>query len=85
MDKSLMSKNSMRVTIALNSGEILNGEINIMNYTRFSDFIESHSDKHIKLYHATRGQTISGSTAKFVLIPKANISYYEPFDEKRNT
>ena len=79
-----MKKRSMRVTIALNSGEILNGEVNIMDYKRFSDFIENHGDQHIKLYAATRGKNILSSAAKFVLIPKTNISYYEPFDEKRN-
>ena len=79
-----MKKNSMRVTVALVTGEMLNGEVNMMNYTRFSDFIENHEEKHIKLYNTTRDHTISGSIAKFVLIPKGNISYYEPFDKKRN-
>jgi len=78
-------KKSMRVTIVLNSGETLNGEINMMNYKRFSDFIEEHEEKHIKLYNTTRVNTITGSIAKFVLIPKTNISYYEPFDKNRNT
>ncbi|RLC03585.1 MAG: hypothetical protein DRH34_05490 [Deltaproteobacteria bacterium] len=79
-----MKKNSMRVTIVLNSGETLNGEINMMDYSRFSDFIENHEEKHVKLYNTTRDHMITGSIAKFVLIPKGNISYYEPFDEKRN-
>ncbi len=79
-----MEKTSMRVTIALNSGEMLNGEVNMMDYSRFSDFIENHEGKHIKLYNTTRNTSITGSIAKFVLIPKKNISYYEPFDKKRN-
>ena len=79
-----MKRNSMRVTIALNSGEIINGEVNMMEYKRFSDFIEEHRGNHIKLYNATRQVGITGSQARFVLIPKSNISYYEPFDDKRN-
>lgn len=79
-----MKANSMKVTIQLNSGEQLNGEINIMEYERFSDFIENDTTSHIKLFNATRGHNITGSMAKFILIPKGNISYFEPFDVKRN-
>lgn len=79
-----MRKNSLRVTIVLNNGETLNGEVNMMDYSRFSDFIENHEEKHVKLYNTTRDHTISGSISKFVLIPKGNICYYEPFDKKRN-
>ena len=59
-------------------------EEGVWEEARFSDFIENHNEKNIKLYHSTRVDNISGSTTKFLLIPKTNISYYEPFDEKRN-
>ncbi len=84
MNKISNKKNSLGVTITLTTGEVLNGSVNILDYKRFSDFIEDHGDKHIKLYHTTVSQNISGSTAKFLLIPKENICYYEPFDKKRN-
>jgi hypothetical protein len=84
MNENSKAKNSMGVTVTLSSGEVLNGKVNTLNYKRFSDFIENHNEKNIKLYHSTRVDNISGSTTKFLLIPKTNISYYEPFDEKRN-
>jgi len=77
-----MEMNSVRVTLVLNGGDTINGFVNIVEYKRFSDFIEAHSAEHIKLFNVTIEDKLPASLINFMLIPKRNIYYYLPFDEQ---
>ena len=77
-----MDMNSVRVTLTLNRGDQINGFVNIVEYKRFSDFIETHPANHIKLFNVTVENKSPGSIINFILIPKRNILYYQPFDEQ---
>ncbi len=77
-----MDMNSVRVTLTLNRGDQINGFVNIVEYKRFSDFIETHPANHIKLFNVTIENKSPGSIINFILIPKRNILYYQPFDEQ---
>jgi hypothetical protein len=79
-----MEMNPIKVRIVLKNGDHLNGEVNLMDYQRFSDFIENHGVKHIKLFNVKQGDDYSDLLIDFLLIPKDNILYYEPFDEKKS-
>jgi hypothetical protein len=79
-----MAMNPIKVRIVLKNGDHLSGEVNIMEFKRFSDFIETHSAKHIKLFNIVRDSDYSDVLIDFLLIPKENIHYYEPFDEKKS-
>ena len=72
----------MRVTLVLNRGDQINGFVNIVEFKRFSDFIETHPGNHIKLFNVTIGNKSPSSIINFLLIPKRNILYYQPFDEQ---
>lgn len=77
-----MSMNSVKVTLILNRGDQINGFVNIVEYKRFSDFIETHPATHIKLFNVTIENKSPDSIINFILIPKKNILYYQPFDEQ---
>jgi len=79
-----MEINPVTVTIVLNSGDQLDGEINIMQFKRCSDFIEEDKAKHIKLFNTKKGNSFSSSYRRFIMIPKINILYYEPVQEVEN-
>ena len=76
--------NQIKVGIVLKNDDHLKGEVNLMEFKRFSDFIESHSGKHIKLFNITKGDEYSDLIIDFLVIPKDNILYYEPFDKQKN-
>lgn len=76
--------NQIKVGIVLKNGDNLKGEVNLMEYKRFSDFIESHGAKHIKLFNIIKGNEYSDLIIDFLVIPKDNILYYEPFDKQEN-
>ena len=76
-----MKTNPKKVTIVLNNGYQLTGEVNILSFDRFSDFIETYTAKHIKLFNVIIGNIPSEPTSNFYIIPKDNILYYEPTDE----
>jgi hypothetical protein len=76
-----MKMNSIKVSIVLNCGDRLTGEVNILEFKRFSDFIEQNSAKHIKLFNTKLDDALYGSAGSFILIPKANILYYQPLEE----
>jgi sRNA-binding regulator protein Hfq len=80
-DYRIMEVNAIQITVTLNNGEQLTGYVNIVGYKRFSDFIEKNEAQHIKLFKTITSQSISSSNARFLLIPKTSISYYEPFDK----
>ena len=75
-----MKENIVKVTLVLNNGDQLNGFVHIIDYKRFSDFIESHPCQHINLFNVTIEDNSSTSIANFVVVPKKNILYYKPFD-----
>jgi hypothetical protein len=77
-----MKENTVKVTLVLNNGDQLNGFVNMIEYKRFSDFIETHPCQHINLFNATIEDSSSTSIANFVVVPKKNILYYMPFDEE---
>jgi len=77
-----MEMNSVKVTLVLKRGDKINGFVHIVEFKRFSDFIETHSAKHIKLFNVTIEGDSPVSLINFLLIPKRNIYYYQPFDEK---
>lgn len=79
-----MEMNQIKVGIVLKNGDNLKGEVNLMEYKRFSDFIESHGAKHIKLFNIIKGNEYSDLIIDFLVIPKDNILYYEPFDKQEN-
>ena len=79
-----MEMNQIKVGVVLKNDDHLKGEVNLMEYKRFSDFIESHSAKHIKLFNITKGDAYSDLIIDFLVIPKDNILYYEPFDKQKN-
>lgn len=66
------------IIVTLMNNIVLEGTVNIMEYNRFSDFIENDKTTHIKLYNARKESSIAGATKRFVLIPKANVAWYEP-------
>ncbi len=76
----MMELNKLEIVVTLVTGEVIIGEINLMGYKRFSDFIEKNHDHHIKLFNARGNHAISGSKPRFLVIPKVNICYYEPDD-----
>ena len=78
-----MKMNSINVSIVLNSGDRLTGEVNILEFKRFSDFIEQNSAKHIKLFNTKLDDALYESAGAFLLIPKANIRYYIPLEETK--
>ena len=73
--------NSIKVSIVLISGDRLTGEVNIIEFNRFSDFIEQCSAKHIKLFNTKLDNVLYGSAGSFILIPRSNILYYQPLEE----
>jgi hypothetical protein len=78
----MMKMNSIKVSIVLNCGDRLTGEVNILEFKRFSDFIEQNSAKHIKLFNTKLDNALLFESAgAFILIPKTNIRYYEPLEE----
>ena len=77
-----MAINSVRVALVLKQGDKINGFVNIVEYKRFSDFIETHPANHIRLFNVTIEDKSPGSIINFILIPKKNILYYQPFDEQ---
>nr|WP_319396914.1 hypothetical protein [uncultured Desulfobacter sp.] len=71
----------VEVIITLDNGDELAGSINMINYKRFSDYIENHDNSHIKLFQAKKNKgAIKGGLKKFLLIPKSKICIYEPFE-----
>lgn len=68
----------IEVLVVLRSGKQLEGTINMIDFKRFSDFIEANNQKHIKLYNATKSSGIKGGPTRFLLIPKASVDWYEP-------
>lgn len=76
-----MKMNSVGVTIVLINGDLLNGDVNIVEFKRFSDFIESHPAKHVKLFNVTKDNSYADTIINFILIPKEKILYYQPFDD----
>ncbi|MDT8378299.1 MAG: hypothetical protein RQ739_05350 [Desulfotignum sp.] len=78
-----MKMNSINVSIVLNSGDRLTGEVNILEFKRFSDFIEQNSAKHIKLFNTKLDDALYESAGAFLLIPKTNIRYYIPLEETK--
>ncbi|MCG8551060.1 MAG: hypothetical protein MI799_11725 [Desulfobacterales bacterium] len=71
----------IEVIITLDNGEELVGNINMINYKRFSDYIENHDTSYIKLFQAKKNKgAITGGLKKFLLIPKSKICMYEPFE-----
>jgi len=81
MEMNSTKMNPIRVTIVLNCGDQVTGEINIMSFKRFSDFIETHGAKHLKVFNITKDMNTSDLIADFFLIPKTNIRYYQSFGE----
>ncbi len=77
-----MEMKPVKVTLILTNGDRISGFVNIMEYKRFSDFIESSSSKHIKLFNAAIEKNSQNSIVNFILIPKKNILYYQPHDEQ---
>jgi hypothetical protein len=78
-----MEMNPIKVRMVLKNGDDLNGEVNLLHYKRFSDFIETHGAKHIKLFNIIKGNDYSDVLIDFLVIPKDNILYYEPFDKEK--
>ena len=79
-----MGMNPIKVRMVLKNSDNLNGEVNLMDYKRFSDFIETHGAKHIKLFNVRQGNDYSDSLIDSLIIPKDNVLYYEPFDKKES-
>lgn len=75
-----MGMKSVKVTLVLTNGDRINGFVNIMEYKRFSDFVETSSSKHLKLFNANIEENSQDSIVNFILIPKNNILYYQPHD-----
>jgi len=73
----------VNVIIGLDNNVEYNGKINIVDFKRFSDFIEKNKENNIKLFDV-KSSKITGVSKKFLIIPKAKICFYEPFDEKRS-
>jgi len=76
-----MKMNSIKLSIVLISGDRLTGEVNILEFKRFSDFIEQCSAKHIKLFNTKLDNALYGSAGTFILIPRTHILYYQPLEE----
>jgi hypothetical protein len=76
----MMDMNLVKLSIVLNCGDRLTGEVNIVDFKRFSDFIEQIDLKHIKLFNTKLDDFIHESARAFFLIPKKNIRYYIPLD-----
>lgn len=70
--------NFVSVTITLINGKTLNGAVNISNYNRFSDFIDKHESKYIRLVNVKNHSDIAGFTQNFLLISKSKVIYYCP-------
>ena len=79
-----MGMNQIKVGMVLKNGDRLKGEVNLMEYKRFSDFIENYGGKYIKLFNIIKCDDYSDSAIDFLLIPKDNILYYEPFAKQKN-
>ena len=77
-----MEMKPVKVMLVLTNGDRISGFVNIMEYKRFSDFIESSSLKHIKLFNAAVEENAQNTIVNFILIPKKNILYYQPYDEE---
>lgn len=82
----VMSMNSVKLTLVLNNGDHLTGFVNILEFSRFSDFIENHPGEHIKLFNVAlkdnRLPAPQETIANFILVPKRNVLYYHPHDEQ---
>ncbi|MBF0229411.1 MAG: hypothetical protein HQK63_07450 [Desulfamplus sp.] len=76
------NKREVLVTILLKSGRELQGKVNILDYKRFSDFIDDDKSAHVKMYNAIETGQIKSARPKFVLIPKNSIDWYIPADQK---
>jgi hypothetical protein len=73
----------LELIVVLQSGITIEGTINMIDFTRFSDFIEKDPLKHIKLYNAKKTAHIKAAAKNFLLIPKRSVDWYEP-REPRN-
>jgi hypothetical protein len=77
--------NVVDVTIELDNGKEIVGQINMIDYKRFSDFIENHNGQNLKIFNAIDKSktTITEPIKRFLLVPKGKICVYEPFDNKK--
>jgi hypothetical protein len=80
----MMETNPIKVSIVLNCGDRLTGEVNILSFRSFFDFIEQSHSKYIKLFNTKINDIIHESAGVFVLIPKKNIKYYVSFEKNKN-
>jgi len=82
VDTKVMDKiNPIKVTLTLDNGTIMIGEVNIIDYNRFSDFIDNHSSEYLRFFNARTKSSIGSGIKRFVLIPKAKILFYEPYEK----
>lgn len=73
--------NEIKVTVIM-IGEIeYTGLVNIINFTRFSDFIENYSEKHIKLYDAKSEKKSISGVRQFIMLNKKNVIGYKPYND----
>ncbi len=76
----------IKVTIMLIGGLEMQGDVNILNFQRFSDYIEEDNFKYIRLYNArSQKKSIETTGQRFLLIPKDQILFFEPFDQQKIT
>lgn len=68
----------IEILVVLRSGKQIEGTVNMVDFTRFSDFIEANNQKHIKLYNAVKTSGIKDTPKRFLLIPKSSVDWYEP-------
>lgn len=77
-----MEMKPVKVKLILTNGDQISGFVNILEYKRFSDFVESTTANHIKLFNAATEGDSQKSILNFALIPKKHILYYQPYDEQ---
>jgi hypothetical protein len=83
MSEEYRSGNVVTVRIELDSGAQFIGKVNMIDYHRFSDFIENHADTHVKFFDVKKESDENVVSKKFILIPKSKIIFYEPLDDEK--
>jgi hypothetical protein len=83
MSEEYRSGNVVSVRIELDNGAQFIGKVNMIDYRRFSDFIENHSDNHVKFFDVRKESDENAIPKKFILVPKSKIILYEPLDDEK--
>lgn len=70
---------TINVNMKLEWRTVINGNLDMAGYSRFSEFLENDASDYLKLYNVELDNV---TTAKFLVVPKSRVIWYEPWDDE---